>query len=260
MSGHSKWAKIKHQKGANDAKKGVLFTKLAKNITMAAKDGGGDIGMNFALRLAVEKAKAVNMPSDNIDRAIKKAVGGDEKTIVQKVSYEAMKGNIGVIIDCSTDNVNRTFSEVKNAVEDSGWKLASTGSVSWNFNEVGYISLLPQRRVKAIKFGAEDTYENLNIDELELELMDISGINDIEKVDNDEDDMKFSFDIYTDKVKLKEIVDSLELKSYRIQEAKLIKISKDELDVDDKIKEDYDNLFDRINDLDDVDEVWSNIK
>lgn len=126
MSGHSKWAKIKRQKGVKDNKRGALFTKLARNITMAASEGGGDPNMNFTLRLCIDKAKMANMPLDNIERALKKGTGELQAEVFHHVTYEAITNyGISILIDCATNNTNRTFSELRNIIENSGSKLGA---------------------------------------------------------------------------------------------------------------------------------------
>lgn len=262
MSGHSKWAKIKHQKGVTDAKRGLIFTKLAKNITLAAKEGGGDPTMNFTLRLAVAKAKAVNMPAENIDRAIKKGIGGDDKTVVQRTSYEAMLGNIGLIIDCQTDNVNRTVAEVKRVVENVGAKMVNPGSVSWNFEEKGLINVRCQKLIKSQKFGAEDSYENIKKDELELELMEIDGILDIEESDGEDDEGKSYkyLEVYTLKGSLKNISLEIEKRGYKVDSFEVIKVSKERIKITNDEKNKVENLIEVLEEIDDVNEIWTNIE
>ena len=135
MSGHSKWATIKRKKGAADAKRGQLFTRLTKEILMAAREGGGDTDSNFRLRLAVEKAKSQSMPKENIDRAIKRATGeGKEGETFEEVMYEGYAPNgVAVMIECVTENRNRTVSEVRHALTRTGGSMGEVGSVSWQF-------------------------------------------------------------------------------------------------------------------------------
>ena len=142
MAGHSKWAGIKHKKAANDAKRGKIFSKLAKLITVAARDGGGDVSGNPHLKLVVDKAKAANMPNDNIDRAIKKGTGELASDAISELVYEGYSpGQVALMIDILTDNKNRTASELRKIVDKKGGQLGSPGSVSWMFETRGVIEL-----------------------------------------------------------------------------------------------------------------------
>jgi YebC/PmpR family DNA-binding regulatory protein len=163
MSGHSKWASIKHKKGAADAKRGKIFTKLIREITVAAKLGGSDPGGNARLRAAIQAAKAENMPKDNIERAVKKGTGELEGISYEEVSYEAYgPGGVAVLIDCLTDNKNRTVADLKHAFDRHGGSLGAPGCVSWMFVKKGLIAF-DQDKVKeekileiALDAGAED--------------------------------------------------------------------------------------------------------
>lgn len=140
MAGHSKWANIQHRKGAQDKKRGKLFTKLIREITVAARMGGGDIASNPRLRLAVDKAKAQSMPKDNIDRAIKRGSGDMDGADFQEIRYEGYgPGGTAVMVDCMTDNRNRTVAEVRHAFSKFGGNLGADGSVGYLFNHVGLL-------------------------------------------------------------------------------------------------------------------------
>jgi YebC/PmpR family DNA-binding regulatory protein len=162
MAGHSKWANIQHRKGAQDKKRGKLFTKLIREITVAARIGGGDIAANPRLRLAVDKAKAQSMPKDNIDRAIKRGAGELDGTDFHEIRYEGYgPGGTAVMVDCMTDNRNRTVAEVRHAFTKFGGNLGADGSVSYLFNHVGLLSYPPESdedsiMEAAIESGAED--------------------------------------------------------------------------------------------------------
>jgi YebC/PmpR family DNA-binding regulatory protein len=167
MSGHSKWASIKHKKAATDAKRGQLFTKLARAITVAAREGGGDPDSNFTLAAAVEKAKGYSMPKDNIQRAIDRgtgAGGGDEQ--IERVVYEGYgPGGAAVLVDTLTDNRNRTGSEVRNIFDKAGGNLGEPGSVAWQFEKKGLILVDAGRygeedMLVAIDAGADDVSED----------------------------------------------------------------------------------------------------
>jgi len=163
VAGHSKWAGIKHKKAANDAKRGKIFSKLAKLITVAARDGGGDVHGNPHLKLMVDKAKAANMPNDNIDRAIKKGTGELAAEILHELVYEGYSpGQVALVIDILTDNKNRTASELRKLFDKKGGSLGSPGSVSWMFETQGVIEL-PDGSISeedlfelAIEAGADD--------------------------------------------------------------------------------------------------------
>lgn len=163
MSGHSKWASIKHKKAATDAKRGALFTKLIKEITVAAKNGGGSMETNVALRTAVQKAKGGNMPWDNIDRAIKKGTGELPGVIYESIFYEGYgPGGVAVLVEALTDNKNRASAEIRNLFSKKNGNLAGAGSVSWMFTKKGYILVEKDKANEeklmdvALNAGAED--------------------------------------------------------------------------------------------------------
>lgn len=163
MSGHSKWATIRRKKGALDAKRGKLFTKLIKELTIAAREGGGDPAGNPRLRLAVDNAKAANMPADNIDRAIKKATGELEGTTISELTYEGYgPGGIAILIEVATDNKNRTVAEVRHIFSKQGGNMGESGSVAWMFEKKGIVTLPKQGKSEedvleiALNAGAED--------------------------------------------------------------------------------------------------------
>lgn len=166
MAGHSKWANIQHRKGAQDKKRGKLFTKLIKEITVAARIGGGDIASNPRLRLAVDKAKAQSMPKDNIDRAIKRGSGDLDGAEYAEIRYEGYgPGGVAVMVDCMTDNRNRTVAEVRHAFSKYGGNLGADGSVSFLFNQVGILAYPAGSNEEAlmeaaIEAGAEDVVIN----------------------------------------------------------------------------------------------------
>ena len=164
MSGHSKWAGIKHKKAVVDAKRGQVFTKVAREITVAAREGGGDPAGNFRLRLAIQKAREVNMPADNIDRAIQRGVGGKEGAQLEEVRYEGYGPHgVAIIVDVLTDNRNRTVAALRNIFTRAGGSLGETNSVGWMFSQQGVI------RVGAV--GREP-------EELALELLDAVELGD----------------------------------------------------------------------------------
>ena len=162
MAGHSKWKQIKHYKAAADAKRGALFTKLIREITMAAKIGGGDPNGNPRLRLAIDTARANSMPKENIERAVKKGTGELEGVDYQEVTYEGYgPGGVALMVECLTDNRHRTAGDVRATLSKGGGHLAAEGSVSWVFTKKGSISIKPgpsedEVMEKALEAGAED--------------------------------------------------------------------------------------------------------
>ena len=166
MSGHSKWSTIKHKKAAIDAKKGVVFTKLAREITVSAREGAsGDPAMNFRLRLVMDKAKAANMPADNVDRAIKKGLGtGGDGIVLEEIVYEGYSpGGAAIMLMALTDNRNRTASEVRSAFSRGGGNLGESGSVAWNFDSKAVVTVeeidsekAEEAALSAIDAGADD--------------------------------------------------------------------------------------------------------
>ena len=169
MSGHSKWSTIKRKKGAADAKRGVIFTRLSKDITLAAREGGGSIDMNPALRLAIKKAKSANMPSANIDRAIKKGTGELPGIKYEDFEYEGYgPHSVAILIEVMTDNKNRTFPEIKSIMTKNGGNLGESGCVNWMFEKKGIFTL---------------QINNIEEDKL-MELLENSDVEDIIFDDN----------------------------------------------------------------------------
>jgi len=166
MAGHSKWANIQHRKGRQDEKRGKIFSRLSKEITVAAKMGGGDLNFNPRLRLAIDKAKEVNMPADNIDRAVKKGTGELEGVNYEEIRYEGYGiGGAAVIVDCLTDNRTRTVADVRHAFSKFGGNLGTDGSVAFMFKHCGQIIFAPgtsEDKVMeaALEAGAEDVLSN----------------------------------------------------------------------------------------------------
>ena len=166
MAGHSKWASIKHKKAATDAKRGQLFTKLARAITVAARDGGGDPAANYALAAAIEKAKSFSMPKENIQRAIERGTGGGEAGAIEHVVYEGYgPGGAAVLVDALTDNRNRTGAEMRHTFDRNGGSLGEPGSVAWQFEKKGVVLVDGARYgeddvIAAIDAGADDVVED----------------------------------------------------------------------------------------------------
>ncbi len=168
MSGHSHWATIRRKKGAADARKGAIFTRLAREIVMAAREGGGDADGNFRLALAIEKARAGNMPKENIERAIKRGTGDDKDgTVFEEITYEGFGPHgVAFMLDCVTDNRNRTVAEIRHLLSRSGGTMAEAGAVGWQFSRNSYFSF-PASQLSydkafelAVDAGAEDVVED----------------------------------------------------------------------------------------------------
>lgn len=238
MSGHSKWSNIKHRKAAQDAKKSNIFTKLAKDIAIAARSGS-DPEMNFSLKLAVEKAKSFNVPKDNIERAIKKGSGElKDATQIEEVIYEAYgPGQIAMLIKTVTDNKNRTLNEIKNIAQKNGGKIVEEGSVNWQFKQVGRLVIKE---------------EELTGEELEMKIIE-SGATDYEKEGLD-------YCIFTQPQNLQKVKEVLEQSALEIKEAELIHVAKNKVTVDGDIIESYEKLHDALSESDDVMDVWNNIE
>lgn len=236
MAGHSKWANIQHRKGAQDKKRGKLFTKVIREITVAAKMGGGDLDANPRLRLAVDKAKAVSMPKDNIERAIKKATGDLDGDNYEEVRYEGYgPGGAAVMVDCMTDNRNRTVAEVRHAFSKAGGNLGSDGSVAYLFNQVGMITL-----AKGCK---EDAVMEVALD---------AGAEDV--VNNSDG----TIDVITDPNDFESVRNALKAADFQIEQSSVTMQASTTAELNAKEAGTIMNLLETLEDLDDVQEVYSN--
>ena len=183
MSGHSKWATIKHKKGALDAKRGAIFTKIIKELTVAAKNGGGNPDSNPRLRTVLAKAKESNMPADNIDRAIKKGTGELPGVVYEETSYEGYgPGGVALLIDVLTDNKNRTTAEVRNILEKKGGNMSGAGSVAWQFHKKGLLVIKKEAMEEdklmsiALDAGASDFVVSGEVYEITTEPQDFEAV------------------------------------------------------------------------------------
>ncbi|MBF0253765.1 MAG: YebC/PmpR family DNA-binding transcriptional regulator [Candidatus Omnitrophica bacterium] len=183
MSGHSKWASIKHKKGALDAKRGKIFSKIVKEITVAARNGGGSVDQNPRLRLIVQKAKDSNMPADNIDRAIKKGTGELPGVSYEEMVYEAYgPGGTALIIESLSDNKNRTSSEVRSTLDKNGGKLANPGAVSFQFSKKGFLTVAKSKAGEeklmdlVLEAGAQDLKSEGEVHEITTEPQDFEAV------------------------------------------------------------------------------------
>ena len=239
MSGHSKWAQIKHKKASVDAKKGKLFSKIVKEISVAARLGGGDSSGNPRLRVAIEKAKEVNMPNDNIKRAILKGTGEIPGISYEETLYEGYGlGGVAILIEVLTDNKNRTSSEIRHIMTKHGGNLGEAGCVSWLFEKKGYF-LIDKSTVD------EDTLMSVVID---------SGAEDL-KNDPQED----SYEIITSPENIDNIKSSLELSGIPISLAEITMLPKSFITLDEKQSEQMMKLIDALESHDDVQSVYTNL-
>jgi YebC/PmpR family DNA-binding regulatory protein len=235
MAGHSKWANIKHRKGAQDAKRGKIFTKLIKEITIAARIGGGDLEANSRLRLAVDKAKQANMPKDNIDRAIKKGTGDLDGVTYEEGIFEGYgPGGVAVIVEFMTDNRTRTVADVRHAFNKYGGSLGVSGSVAFMFDRKGQIIY-------------SDDYDFDTIFELALE----AGAEDVKEEDG-------VIEVITDPTEFEAIRNNLEGQGLKHQSAEVTMIPQNMNPVEGKQAESLMKMIDVLEDNDDVQNVHAN--
>jgi YebC/PmpR family DNA-binding regulatory protein len=237
MAGHSKWKQIKHYKAATDAKRGALFTKLIREITMAAKQGGGDVGGNARLRTAVDAAKAKSMPKENIDRAIKKGTGELEGVDYQEVLYEGYgPGGVALIISAVTDNPTRTVAEIRHKMSRLGGNLGTPNSVAFLFDKKGQLTL------DATKYGEDSTLEAA------LE----AGAEDFSREDD-------QYLVTTSPADFHAVKTALEAKKIEFVEAEpVVMVPKSTIKVEGRNAEQLLKLMEEIEELDDVQKVWAN--
>ena len=238
MAGHSKWANIKHRKEAQDNKKGKVFTKIAKELQVAAKIGGGDPTSNSRLRLALDKARAANMPKDNVDRAIKKGTGEGNDQVFEDITYEGYApGGIGILVKALTDNRNRTIMEVKTTIVKRGGSMAEPGSVSWQFENKGIIEVPTTACTEdeimdhALEAGAEDVVTDGDV-----------------------------YSITTEPGDFENVRKALEDKSLPIDYAEITMKPKTTVDVEGDAAKKLIAMVEALEDLDDVQEVYGTYK
>ncbi|AJI47381.1 YebC/PmpR family DNA-binding transcriptional regulator [Francisella philomiragia] len=237
MAGHSKWANIKHKKAKEDAKRGKIFTKLIREITVAARLGGGDKDANPRLRAAIATAFANNMSKDTVERAILKGAGGDDSANVEEVRYEGYgPGGVAIIVDCMTDNRNRTVGEVRHAFTKSGGNLGTDGSVAYMFTKKGIISFAP---------GVDEDA-----------LMEVALEAGAEDIITHEDG---SIDVFTTPHDFSDVQEALIAKGFNSDNAEVTFDAETKAELDIEIAEKVMNLIDRLEDLDDVQNVYSNV-
>ena len=241
MAGHSKWANIKHKKARSDEKRGKEFTKIAKEITIAVRSGGGgDPEANSKLKLAIQKAKAINMPNENINRAIKKGTGEMESEAIEEIVYEGYApGGVAIMLEIATDNRNRTASEIRHLFSKANGNLGETGCVAWMFKRAGYIVV---------------SKENLKLDEEELMLIALElGADDV----REEDD---SYEVITSPEAFMEVKEGLEGQGIKLEDADVVMLPENTVEINDAdtaarvVK-----LIDLLEDHDDVQNVYNNM-
>ncbi|MAX55141.1 MAG: YebC/PmpR family DNA-binding transcriptional regulator [Alcanivoracaceae bacterium] len=238
MAGHSKWANIKHRKAAQDAKRGKIFTKLIRELTVAAKMGGGEPADNPRLRAAMDKALGANMTRDTIDRAIKRGAGGDDGGNMDEITYEGYgKGGVAVLVETMTDNVNRTVAEVRHAFTKFAGNLGTSGSVAFLFTKRGEIYFEPE------------SVDEEKLMEVALE----AGAEDVEEIDGG------GFLVITSPDKqFGEVVDALRAAELEFADAEVTMHASTETEMDTDTAETVQKMIDMLEDLDDVQNVYTN--
>ena len=236
MSGHSKWHSIKHKKGALDAKRGRMFTKLIKEITIAARIGGGDAEGNPRLRKAIQDAKAVNMPADNIKRAMQKGTGELEGGQIEEIMYEGYgPGGVAMLVEVVTDNRNRTVSEIRHVFSKNGGNMGESGSVSWMFHKKGYIGIDKSK-------ADEDTLMTLAID---------AGADDFQSDES-------SYEIYTSPEAFEGVLNAIKSKNIETLSAEVSMIPQTQVKVEGKTAQQVLKLMEALDEHDDVQHVYAN--
>jgi YebC/PmpR family DNA-binding regulatory protein len=237
LSGHSKWSTIKRKKGAADAKRGQIFTKFGKEIAIAAREGGPDPETNFRLRLVVDKAKAANMPKDNIERAIRRGAGLEKGDVLEQVMYEGYGPHgVAFLIEVVTDNRNRSVSDIRRWFNKSGGSMAEAGSVAWQFESKGYLTLEPN---------------DLNPEEI-FEIVVEWGADDVVISDD-------LIEIYTEPESFHIVQEALEKRGLELDSAELTMVPKTTITLDEKQAFQNMNLISSLEELDDVQQVYSNL-
>lgn len=241
MSGHSKWAQIRRSKGVNDARRGQLFTRLGREIVVAVREGGGgDANINFRLRIAIQRARDANMPMDNIERTVKRAVGGSEGAALADITYEGYgPGGTAVLVQTLTENRNRTVAEVRNAFHRNAGNMGENGCVDWLFEAKGILE---------VELQGHDP------DELSLEALDL-GADDVDPVGADDTVLT----IYTASADVEKVRQALEAKKYHVVRAESDVLPKTRIEItDEKVAHQVMRLIEKLEDLDDIQNVYTN--
>jgi len=237
MSGHSKWSTIKHKKAAKDAQRGKLFTRLAREITIAAREGGSAIDTNFNLRLAIDKAKSANMPKDNIERAIKRGTGELKGGELAEITYEGYAPNgVALLVQVLTDNKNRAVADIRRVLTRQGGTLANAGAVAWQFERKGYIAITP------------DGMDEDDIFEIAVE----AGADDIVF----SDDM---IEVYTELDNFQAVRQALESKGIKFETSELSMIPQTTIQLEENETLKVMKIIEELEELDDTQQVYSNL-
>ena len=237
MSGHSKWSTIKHKKAITDARRGKLFTRLAREITVAARMGGGDPNINFGLRLAVDKARSANMPKDNIERAIKRGTGELKGEDLSEVMYEGYTPNgVAVLVKVLTDNKNRTVADIRRVLTRQGGTMAEAGAVAWQFERKGYIAIAPD--------GVDE--------DIIFEIAVDAGADDIVFGDD-------LIEVYADMENFRAVRQALEEAGIHFETAEVSMIPKTTLQLGERETLQVMGIIDALEELDDTQQVYSNL-
>jgi len=243
MSGHSHAKTIAHDKNIADQKRGAAFSKMVRLITVAIKEGGPNVETNARLRMALDMAKGINMPKDNIERAISRASGADEGQVFTDFLFEAYgAGNVALLIEGITDNKNRAFNDVKTIINQNGGKLVGEGAIRWMFERYGILIVEP----------SSQTAEMQNKEALEMAAIEANAT-DIYWYEN-------TLEIRTAPADLETVKKALESKGVKVESFSLAWIAKEEIKGDEKVKEQNQRLIDALNDNDSIQEVYSNLK
>jgi len=238
MSGHNKWSKIKRQKGATDAKRGAIFTKLIKAITAAARDGGGDVDGNPALRLAVAKGREASMPLENIQRAIDKATGNLPGVVIENITYEGYgPGGVALLIETMTDNRNRTVATIRLALSKGGGSLGESGCVGWMFEKKGIIT---------VKRSELDN----DVSEVAMENSAMEIIDEYEEV----------IVIETKASEFNQMLETIDKLNVEILESSIEMVASNEIELDEGATDKIDALIERLEEDDDIQNVYTNVK
>ena len=237
MAGHNKWSKVKHIKAKQDAIKGKAFTKAVKDLSIAAREGGGDPDKNASLRVAIEKAKAISMPAKNIQRAIDKATGNLAGVVLEDITYEGYgAGGVAIIVQCLSDNRNRTVANIRHAFSKNGGNLGENGSVSWMFEKKGVISI-----------------QRSNKDDEVLEIALENGATDVHEYDE-------VLVIESEVAEFNSLLTSIESLNVELLESEVALIASNEIEVDDQVATKVEKLIDVLEEDDDVQAVYHNMK
>jgi len=236
MSGHSHWKTIKYKKGSTDAKRGESFSKISREITIAAKEGGGDINFNSKLRMVIEKAHSFNMPADNIERSVKKGTGELAGGSLESVLFEAYgPGGVAILVEGITDNKNRTFNEIRQILSQNGGKIVGEGGVQWMFDRKGVLSVTHENKeeaeMAAIEAGADDVYRHQDV-----------------------------LDVYTKPDEVEKVKKGLEDKGIKTETASVGWVAKENIEISEQNKKACEKLFEALDGSDDVQDIYSNFK